>query len=437
MTFDQLFAFSEPKRVLRSKTVRGPNLGIDSWNQGMRYRFNFKAYPSTEHRRHKGYIEFKKPEDPDTPLEQCACVIDCDCKDFRYTWAWANTQRDASRIGDQSMNQCIDQAPRIKNPQAVPGLCKHLIALRNFLYGQDSRFPPTDDPQDPGDLDGMFDQSRQFYNNDRLANLTRRSSHTVIDDQGNPIGYLDDAGNPVITQQPETPATETPPPGSASAAHAARSSDQELARRTQIRTQGGDPDSPEAAGELPPTSELPNPVPPVREEPPATNPTNQPNPQNQPNQPNQPNQTPPRRSSNRRESIERTKEIFNNMDDLSEMRQTVQEMVDAASTDVNTMPGPDGPAGPAEPGMPSAEGEKTPSQQALDYLASMNGLLQQLVQLQGTPEAPPEEPMPSAEPAPEEEPQLPATPGAPPRPGAGAPPPGPRPGAARRPTPQF
>ena len=149
LNFDQLFAYSEPKRVLRSKTVRGPSLGIESYNDSMYYYFNFKAFPSTEHRRHKGYIKFFQPDDPETPLEQVECEVDCDCKDYRYRWAWANTQRDSSQIGANSLNQCIDRAPRITNPSARPGLCKHLLALRNFLYGQDAQFPPSGDPEGP------------------------------------------------------------------------------------------------------------------------------------------------------------------------------------------------------------------------------------------------------------------------------------------------
>ena len=47
LTFDQLFRLSEPKRVYRSFTVKGPPLEIDSYQDTVYYIFNFKANPST------------------------------------------------------------------------------------------------------------------------------------------------------------------------------------------------------------------------------------------------------------------------------------------------------------------------------------------------------------------------------------------------------
>ena len=145
LTFDKLLAYSEPKRVARSQTVRGPALDIEAFKNSLFYFFSFKAFPSTEGKRHKGYIKFFKPTDERTQLEKVDCEVDCDCKDFRYRWAWANKQRSSSQVGTSSLNKSWDRAPRITNPTARPGLCKHLIALRNFIYGQDSKFIPTDD----------------------------------------------------------------------------------------------------------------------------------------------------------------------------------------------------------------------------------------------------------------------------------------------------
>lgn len=63
------------------------------------------------------------------------------CPDYRYRWAFANHQRQAGPIGPGSLNQCINKAPKITNPSAAPGLCKHILATRNFIYGQLSGFP--------------------------------------------------------------------------------------------------------------------------------------------------------------------------------------------------------------------------------------------------------------------------------------------------------
>jgi hypothetical protein len=395
LNFDKLFALSEPKRVLRSKTVRGPSLGIESYRDNMYYYFNFKAFPSTEHRRHKGYIRFFKPEDSDTPLEQVDCEVDCDCKDYKFRWAWANTQRDSSRIGADSLNQCIDQAPRITNPSARPGLCKHLLALRNFLYGQDSQFPPSDEPEGPdsGQRGKLVAKSAEFY---RLDALSQTADRAIIDDTGRQIGHVDDQGEPVITP----PATVEPEPTPGSALAALRNQDLELQRRAQIRTQGGDPDIPQAAGELPPTAPtVPQAVPPVPEEPPRTNPRNPRNPRSTRNRrTSEPPLTP------EGESINHRKDIVNGMDSTTTTIKLVQEVLDAnqaaiaAPSDVPPIPGE------------GAE-QKTPSQQALDALKNMERLLGELVQLQQTPEPEPEAPM-DQQVAPEEPPVTgqPATP---------------------------
>lgn len=170
MSFSELLAASEPKRILRSKTVRGPNLDIEAFDSSMYYWFNFKAFPSTEKKRHKGYIKFVKPRNPDTPLERVQCVVDCDCKDYRYRWAWANKQRRASKVGSGSLNQSLNRAPRITNPTARPGLCKHLITLRDYIYGQDSRFVPSDEPED----------------SERLRKLTA-VAHVTVGSDGRPV----------------------------------------------------------------------------------------------------------------------------------------------------------------------------------------------------------------------------------------------------------
>lgn len=139
LTFDQLFSVSEPKRVLRSKTVRGPPLDVEAMKDGVFYHFNFKSFPSTTGKRQKGYIKFFKPKKK-IPLEKVECLVDCTCPDFRYRWAWANKQRGSSVVGAKSMNQAFNRAPRVTNPRGRPGLCKHLLALRDFIYGEFENF---------------------------------------------------------------------------------------------------------------------------------------------------------------------------------------------------------------------------------------------------------------------------------------------------------
>lgn len=144
LTFDRLFRISEPKRVYRSFTVRGPPLEIDSYQDVVYYTFNFKSNPSTTGLRHRGYIKFFKPlhKNPrKVPLQHLDCLVDCSCPDYRYRWAWANKQRQSSVVGPQSLNQAWNKAPRKTNPKGAPGLCKHILATRQFIYGLLSSFP--------------------------------------------------------------------------------------------------------------------------------------------------------------------------------------------------------------------------------------------------------------------------------------------------------
>jgi hypothetical protein len=141
LTYDKLFRISEPKRVTRSLSVRGPPLEVHSYQDGMYYAFNYKSYPSTTGLRWKGYVKFIKPKNPNKPLQHLECIVDCSCPDYKFRWAWANKQRGSGQVGPSSMNQAWNRAPRKTNPSGRPGLCKHILAARRFIYGMLSTFP--------------------------------------------------------------------------------------------------------------------------------------------------------------------------------------------------------------------------------------------------------------------------------------------------------
>jgi hypothetical protein len=151
LTYDKLFRMSEPKRFQRSLTVKMPPLDMEQYQTGghwvFGYYFNAKGNPSTTGLRHRGYVRFKKPKKSHTgkttPLSQLPVEVDCMCPDYRYRWAWANHQRRAGPIGAGSLNQCINKAPRKTNPKGAPGLCKHILATRDYIYGLLSGFPKS------------------------------------------------------------------------------------------------------------------------------------------------------------------------------------------------------------------------------------------------------------------------------------------------------
>lgn len=162
LTYDKLFRVSEPKRVIRRLTVKGPPLEIDSYQDSLYYIFNFKSSPSTTGLRHKGYIKFFKPKNKNTPLQHMECLVDCDCADFRYRWAWAIKQRGSSVVGPNSLNQAWNKAPRKTNPTSRISLCKHLLAAKDHLYGQLYNFP-VNVPDTAEKLDKLTRKSQKMW----------------------------------------------------------------------------------------------------------------------------------------------------------------------------------------------------------------------------------------------------------------------------------
>lgn len=226
LTYDQLFRMSEPKRFQRSLTVKMPPLDMQQYQTGnhwvFEYYFNAKGNPSTTGLRHRGYVRFKKPKKTqggkNTPLSKLGVEVDCMCPDYRYRWAWANHQRQAGPIGKSSLNQCINKAPRKTNPTGAPGLCKHILATRDYIYGLLTGFP-----QHVGDTDRLdkltkkatrrwlnFDQEMQKAK-ERDAKIAaakaRRNIGLPPEQQNKPIAAI------VADEPPDLPGMtpETPP----------------------------------------------------------------------------------------------------------------------------------------------------------------------------------------------------------------------------------
>jgi hypothetical protein len=182
LTFDRLFRISEPKRVYRSFTVRGPPLEVDSYQDVVYYIFNFKANPSTTGLRHHGYVKFFKPKNKNpknVPLQHLDCLVDCTCPDFRYRWAWANKQRQSSVVGPNSLNQAWNKAPRKTNPKGTPGLCKHILATRSLIYGLLSSFP-GDEPDTAHKLDRLTKYATKRWTDFEGQMRAARAKEAVI-----------------------------------------------------------------------------------------------------------------------------------------------------------------------------------------------------------------------------------------------------------------
>lgn len=152
MSFKDLYNASDPARISRASHVRPRPLRVASMNKKETWTFRYKSSPSTTGNPWHGYIQFFK----DSAVNEknagdVDCIVDCDCPDYRYKWAYVNTQLDASRIGRRSWNQCKNRPPKKTNPNMEPGLCKHLLSLSEYLKTKlDPEAPePGEDEYDP------------------------------------------------------------------------------------------------------------------------------------------------------------------------------------------------------------------------------------------------------------------------------------------------
>jgi hypothetical protein len=215
LTYDQLFRASDPKRVYRSFKVKGPPLELDSYQDAAYYAFNFKSFPSTTGLRHRGYVKFVRPRlGGQKPLQHLECVVDCTCPDFRYRWAWANKQRGSSRVGAQSLNQALNRAPRHTNPKSKPGLCKHILAAREYIYGLLSSFPNTE-PDTAEKLNKLtrFAQRRWINFPEQMRAAKERDRQTALARQQRNIGQEPQHALPLVPEPPVEPDDEEREPG--------------------------------------------------------------------------------------------------------------------------------------------------------------------------------------------------------------------------------
>lgn len=100
------------------------------------------------------------------------------CHDFKYRFAWIVKQKGSSTVGARSMNQALNRAPRITNPTGKPGLCKHLLALKEYIYGLYSNFPDSQRQFTPQVMDKMVK-----YANNKWVNMDTELERARVRDQ--------------------------------------------------------------------------------------------------------------------------------------------------------------------------------------------------------------------------------------------------------------
>jgi hypothetical protein len=160
MSFTDLFKSSTPARKDRAKGMKSQSLPVMASRGPKHWNFRFTSAPNnnTTGKSWKGRIGFPKSTGVARP-DRLMCEVDCECPDYKYRWAWANNRKDAGPIGFGSFNKCIDQAPRETNPTNRPGLCKHLLALKDGLR---QRLKESQQPTLESKLDEIVTKYPQF-----------------------------------------------------------------------------------------------------------------------------------------------------------------------------------------------------------------------------------------------------------------------------------
>lgn len=139
LSFADLYDETDDKRIEKSKKIRVQPLLVTTENNNEVWKFSYNSaerieFKDTGRVGHKGNIYFFKDSiGPNDNAEDLDCMVDCDCKDFKFRWAYANAQDDASFIGSKSLNKAINRAPIKTNPKRKKQLCKHLAGLAKYL----------------------------------------------------------------------------------------------------------------------------------------------------------------------------------------------------------------------------------------------------------------------------------------------------------------
>lgn len=72
------------------------------------------------------------------PFTRCPNVkVDCTCARYLYTWNWA-----LNKHGSAIIDRTNGEPPVEKNPEEVPGICKHSIVALQFLIKSNLRWVP-------------------------------------------------------------------------------------------------------------------------------------------------------------------------------------------------------------------------------------------------------------------------------------------------------
>lgn len=139
MSFKQLLSKTDGGRRDRGNRMRVRSLAGTANEDEEQWNFGYKSARDhiTTMGPHEGRISFEKDAYVQNrnkrSMDDIMCKVDCSCPDYKYRWAYANAAQDAGETGSDTLNQCNGDVPRRTNPRLKPSLCKHLVALKDYL----------------------------------------------------------------------------------------------------------------------------------------------------------------------------------------------------------------------------------------------------------------------------------------------------------------
>jgi hypothetical protein len=150
MSYEDLMRVSDPNRKNRASRIPAKSLVAKSVNDREAWKFSYKT-PRDENTtglRHQGFIYFYKSEmNPGDNAMKIPCSVDCSCPDYRFRFSYANKSQDAGENGPNSLNRGLNYPSSINRG---PGLCKHLISLKEYLRTTIEGEPvPSPEPNEP------------------------------------------------------------------------------------------------------------------------------------------------------------------------------------------------------------------------------------------------------------------------------------------------
>ena len=138
-SFRDLLGGSEAGRIQRGRTdVNVRPMRVTTLDGNETWTFRYKSDPSTTGNPWHGYVQFFKEDiSHKDNAEDLECMVDCDCPDYRYRYAYNNAHDGVGRIGKHPEapfgNQNNGRKWRPRSQGGVGdygvGLCKHLCAL--------------------------------------------------------------------------------------------------------------------------------------------------------------------------------------------------------------------------------------------------------------------------------------------------------------------